>query len=120
MAHAKLEDRFEKISDHAAFITGHPYHFLFAIFLLLSWAISGPFLHFSDTWQLMINTGTTVITWLLVILIQNSQNRNDAATHLKLDAIIESIESISNDIVGAEKLSTSKIREFEKKLEDKR
>ena len=77
-----------------------------AIGVVLLWGLTGPLFHFSDTWQLMINTGTTIVTFLMVFLIQNSQNRDSAAIQLKLDEIIRSIDGAHNTMLDLERLST--------------
>ena len=89
MYRASLFSRFAK---WAAYATGHPTSFALAVGTLCVWAITGPFYHFSDTWQLVINTGTTIITFLMVFLIQNTQNRDSAAMQLKLDELIRAVQ----------------------------
>ena len=89
--------------------------FLFAVVVLVAWAISGPFFHFSDTWQLIINTGTTIVTFLVVFLIQNTQNRDAKALHLKLDELIRSHVPARNDMIDIEKLSDEELDELEKR-----
>src|SRR5262249_32046553 len=81
---------FSRFASSTAQLVGHPYMFLSAVIVLILWAISGFFFHFSDTWQLIINTGTTIVTFLVVFLIQNTQNRDAKALHLKLDELIRS------------------------------
>ena len=88
--------------------------FMAAVVVLLAWAFSGPVFHFSDTWQLIINTGTTIITFLMVFLIQNTQNRDAKAMHLKLDEIIRALKKARNEMVDLEELSDEEL----KKLED--
>jgi low affinity Fe/Cu permease len=83
--------------------------------VLVVWAVSGPFFHFSDTWQLIINTGTTIITFLVVFLIQNTQNRDAKALHLKLDELIRSHVPARNDMIDIEKLSDEELDELEKR-----
>jgi low affinity Fe/Cu permease len=78
--------------------------FIIAVMFIILWLVSGPFFNFSDTWQLIINTSTTIITFLTVFLIQNTQNRNDRATQLKLDEIIHSIKTARNDFIDLEEL----------------
>jgi low affinity Fe/Cu permease len=78
--------------------------FFAACFVIVIWGILGPFFHFSDTWQLIINTGTTIITFLVVFLIQNTQNRDIAAIHLKLDELIRSVDKARNEVAAAETL----------------
>ena len=89
--------------------------FIFAVVVLVVWAVSGPFFHFSDTWQLIINTGTTIITFLVVFLIQNTQNRDAKALHLKLDELIRSHVPARNDMIDIEKLSDEELDQLEKR-----
>jgi low affinity Fe/Cu permease len=96
---------FSRFASSTAQVVGHPYMFLFAVVVLVVWAASGPFFHFSDTWQLIINTGTTIITFLVVFLIQNTQNRDAKALHLKLDELIRSHHPASDDLIDIQKLS---------------
>lgn len=84
---------------------GSPWAFAFAACLIIGWAMSGPFFHFSDTWELVINTATTIITFLMVFLIQNTQNRDARAMHLKMDELIYSIHKADNKLLDIEELS---------------
>src|SRR3954451_21778828 len=93
---------FNQFAHRASTIAGHYVTFLAAVALIIVWAVSGPVFGFSETWQLVINTGTTIITFLMVFLIQNTQNRDAMAMHLKLDELIRSIEEADNDIINAE------------------
>jgi len=97
-----LFSRFAKLISHA---TGHPRAFTIALLTIVIWGILGPIYSFSDTWQLVINTGTTIVTFLMVFLIQNTQNREIEATHLKLDELIRSIEGAHNALLGVEELN---------------
>jgi low affinity Fe/Cu permease len=106
---------FSRFASRTAQLVGHPYMFLFAVVVLVAWAISGPFFHFSDTWQLIINTGTTIVTFLVVFLIQNTQNRDAKALHLKLDELIRSHVPARNDMIDIEKLSDEELDELEKR-----
>jgi low affinity Fe/Cu permease len=81
------------------------------------WAASGPFFHFSDTWQLIINTGTTIVTFLVVFLIQNTQNRDAKALHLKLDELIRSHHPANDDLIDIQKLSDEELDDLEKRYE---
>ncbi len=106
---------FSRVASRTAQLVGHPYMFLLAVIILVIWALSGPFFHFSDTWQLIINTGTTIITFLVVFLIQNTQNRDAKALHLKLDELIRSHVPARNDMIDIEKLSDEELDELEKR-----
>lgn len=83
-----MQHLFHRISSKVSFVVGTPYAFLMAFLIIIVWGVSGPLFHFSDTWQLVINTGTTIITFLMVFLIQNTQNRDGKELHLKLDELI--------------------------------
>src|SRR5437660_1599198 len=108
---------FSRFASETAHVVGHPYMFLFAVVVLVLWAVSGPFFHFSDTWQLIINTGTTIITFLVVFLIQNTQNRDAKALHLKLDELIRSHHPANDDLIDIQKLSDEELDELEKRYE---
>jgi low affinity Fe/Cu permease len=106
---------FSRFASKTAHLVGQPYMFLFAVVVLILWAASGPVFHFSDTWQLIINTGTTIVTFLVVFLIQNTQNRDAKALHLKLDELIRSHLPARNDMIDIEKLSDEELEELEKR-----
>jgi low affinity Fe/Cu permease len=106
---------FSRFASRTAHWVGHPLMFIAAVVVLVAWAISGPLFHFSDTWQLIINTGTTIITFLVVFLIQNTQNRDAKALHLKLDELIRSHVPARNDMIDIEKLSDEELDELEKR-----
>jgi len=93
---------FTRFANHASQATGHPSAFVIAAVVVAVWAITGPLFKFSDTWQLVINTGTTIITFLMVFLIQNTQNRDSAAIHLKLDELIRSHKQAHNSLLDLE------------------
>lgn len=93
---------FSSMSQRAADLAGHYLTFVAAFGVVLVWAISGPFLGFSEVWQLTINTGTTIITFLMVFLVQNTQNRDSKAIHVKLDEIISSLKETNDDVLAAE------------------
>ncbi|HKU14756.1 MAG TPA: low affinity iron permease family protein [Steroidobacteraceae bacterium] len=106
--------RFAKAASRAA---GHPSTFCFAVAIIVIWAVSGPFFGFSDTWQLVINTGTTIITFLMVFLIQNTQNRDSQAIQVKLDELIRSIEGAHLALLDLEELDDA---DFERICSDYR
>jgi low affinity Fe/Cu permease len=106
---------FSRFASRTAQLVGHPYMFFAAVIVLLVWAFSGPLFHFSDTWQLIINTGTTIVTFLVVFLIQNTQNRDAKALHLKLDELIRSHVPARNDMIDIEKLSDEELDQLEKR-----
>src|SRR5690242_13240414 len=93
---------FAKFSNRIAHWTGHYVAFVVALLIILVWAVTGPLFGFSDTWQLVINTSTTIVTFLMVFVIQNSQNRDAKAVHIKLDELIEAMEGARNRIALAE------------------
>jgi low affinity Fe/Cu permease len=93
---------FSRFSAAAARLTGRPVTFLLATLAIVVWGITGPIFNYSDTWQLVINTGTTIITFLMVFLIQNTQNRDTRALHVKLDEIILALDKAHNSRVGIE------------------
>jgi len=109
---------FSRFASSTAQVVGHPYMFLLAVVVLVLWAASGPFFHFSDTWQLIINTGTTIVTFLVVFLIQNTQNRDAKALHLKLDELIRSHHPANDDLIDIQKLSDEELDELEKRYEN--
>jgi low affinity Fe/Cu permease len=108
---------FSRFASSTAQLVGHPYMFLAAVVVLVIWAASGPFFHYSDTWQLIINTGTTIITFLVVFLIQNTQNRDAKALHLKLDELIRSHHPANDDLIDIQKLSDEELDDLEKRYE---
>src|SRR6185295_1686841 len=101
---------FNKFSQRVAQATGHPFAFGAALSVIALWLISGPVFRFSDTWQLVINTGTTIITFLMVFLIQHSQNRDSAATQLKLDEVIRALRSADNALLDLEAESDQQLQ----------
>ena len=95
---------------------GSAWAFIGAIFIIAVWGLTGPAFHFSDTWQLIINTGTTIVTFLMVFLIQNTQNRDAKAMHLKLDELIRAIQGARNRLVDLEKLSDDELKRLEEQF----
>ena len=111
-----MSKTFGDIAESVAHATGRPLTFAVCVLVVLVWAVSGPFFHFSDTWQLIINTGTTVVTFLMVFLIQNTQNRDGAAIQTKLDEIIRT-SSAQNTYIGIEHLTEEELAELREKCE---
>ena len=93
---------FERFASRTSQITGKPVTFLVAVVTVVAWAVTGPIFHYSDTWQLVINTGTTIVTFLMVFLIQNTQNRDTVALQLKLDELILATRGAHNDLACIE------------------
>jgi low affinity Fe/Cu permease len=103
---------FSRAAHNTACWTGKPGGFISASAIVLIWAITGPIFGFSDTWQLVINTGTTIVTFLMVFLIQNSQNRDTVALHLKLDEVLRSIADARDNFMDIEDLEESELEEI--------
>ena len=101
---------FVKFSHIVAKVAGKPVTFAAALALIVIWAVSGPIFHFSETWQLVVNTATTIITFLMVFVLQNSQNRDGEAVQAKLDELIFALRGADNHFVGAEKLSDADLK----------
>ena len=99
----------ERFSHQATRATGTSVAFVLAVAVIVIWAITGPVFHFSDTWQLVINTGTTIVTFLMVFLIQRAQNKDALAIHLKLNEIVAAMEGASNRLIDVEDLSEPEI-----------
>jgi len=103
---------FARAASAVAHWTGRPVAFLLCCSVVVIWAVCGPIFHYSDTWQLVINTGTTIITFLMVFLIQNTQNRDGAAVQVKLDELIRVTKEARNDLVGIENKPEAKLEEL--------
>jgi low affinity Fe/Cu permease len=115
----KPRSQFTRLTKWTAHATGRPLTFILAVSIILIWAFTGPLFGFSDTWQLVINTGTTVITFLMVFLIQSTQNRDAEAVQVKLDEIIRAIGNAKNELLDLEELEEedlSRIRETYREL----
>jgi low affinity Fe/Cu permease len=102
---------FSRIANYTAQFSGHPGTFVAASLIVLVWAVTGPIFNFSDTWQLVINTGTTIVTFLMVFLIQNSQYRDSAAIQVKLDELIRASKA-QNAFIGIERLTEEELEEL--------
>lgn len=104
-----MQDLFRKFSFKVSKLAGSPWMFVSALAIIAGWAITGPLFHFSDTWQLVINTGTTIVTFLMVFLIQNTQNRDAEAIQLKLDELIRAMTEARTSLVDLEDLSDEEL-----------
>lgn len=111
--HPALKDGFRQVSKKTAELVGTPAAFLGSVLLILIWGGSGPLFHFSDTWQLVINTATTIVTFLMVFLIQNTQNRDSRAIHLKLDELIKAVHTARNSVIDLDRLTDEEMKELE-------
>lgn len=112
---------FDRFSNVVTKVTGKPVAFIVACFIIMVWAVSGPIFGYSDTWQLVINTGTTIITFLMVFIIQQSQNKDTIAIHLKLNELIAATKGASNRLIDVEDLTPDeldKLKKFFVKLAD--
>lgn len=115
----KLNSIFTQFTTRVSTWLGRPWIFVGALMVLVLWALSGPILGFSDTWQLIINTSTTIITFLMVFIIQNTQNRDNLAMNIKQDAIMRKLGINDNDLIEAEDQSDEKLEKRIKKVQSK-
>lgn len=113
-------DFFTKFTTAASAILGRAWIFVIALILLIVWAVCGPIFGFSDTWQLVVNTSTTIVTFLMVFIIQNTQNRDNLAINIKLDAIMEKLQINEKDLLSAEDKSDKKLEKEVKRVRRKR
>jgi low affinity Fe/Cu permease len=112
-----VNDSFRIFARRSSIVLGSAWAFTLAIVIIAVWGLTGPTSHFSNTWQLIINTGTTIVTFLMVFLIQNTQNRDSKALNLKLDEIIRAVKGARNQLINLEGLSDEELRSFEKQFE---
>jgi low affinity Fe/Cu permease len=108
---------FTRFSTHAAAIVGSPGAFLISIIIVIGWLVTGPLLRFSDTWQLIINTVTNIATFVVVFIIQNTQNRDSAAINLKLNELIRAIQGAKNEMIDIEKLPDAELEQLSRQYE---
>jgi low affinity Fe/Cu permease len=115
---ASASQVFGEVATRVAHASGRPLTFALCVLVVVAWAVSGPFFGFSDTWQLVINTGTTIVTFLMVFLIQNTQNRDGAAIQAKLDELIRT-SAAQNAFIGIERLTEEELDEIREKCESR-
>jgi low affinity Fe/Cu permease len=115
--HMRLNETFRAFSVAAANTMGTSWMFFVNLVLILIWVVAGPFFNYSDSWQLVVNTGTTVLTYLAVFLIQNTQNRDAKAIHLKLDELIKGVEGARTHLVNLENLTDDELDKLQKEFE---
>ena len=117
MASSFMDQLFTAIATRVASFAGKPFTFIVAVTIILIWALTGPIFGWSDTWQLVVNTGTTIVTFLMVFLIQNSTNRDAAAIQAKLDELLRTIPKARPQFIGIEHLSDKQLEEIRAALE---
>jgi low affinity Fe/Cu permease len=113
----RVQDAFRRIAHRTAGLLGTAWAFMAAVSVIVIWGLTGHLFHYSDTWQLIINTGTTIVTFLMVFLIQNTQNRDSKAIQLKLDELIRSLHGARNTLMDLETLSDEDLDKFQKEFE---
>lgn len=115
-----IHDLFRRVARAIANVIGSPYAFVCALAVIALWATTGPMFHYSDTWQLVINTGTTIVTFLVVFAIQNTQNRDSKALHLKLDELLRAIEPARTGLCDLEDMPDEAIDRLDREFRDLR
>jgi low affinity Fe/Cu permease len=110
-------DAFRIFAKHASLVLGSAWAFVSAALIIVIWGVTGPTFEYSNTWQLIINTGTTIVTFLMVFLIQNTQNRDAKAAHLKLDELIRALKGARNELIDLETLADEDLTRLEKQFE---
>jgi low affinity Fe/Cu permease len=114
---APVNELFRSFAEKTAKAVGSPWAFAVALLIVVLWALSGPVFGFSDTWQLVINTGTTIVTFLIVFLIQNTQNRESRVVHLKLDELLRGVEGARLSFVSLDKMTDAELDDVQKEFE---
>jgi low affinity Fe/Cu permease len=111
-----MNEAFRRFAHRVSQLVGTSWAFILAVLVILVWSVTGPMFGYSDTWQLVINTGTTIVTFLMVFLIQNTQNRDAKAIHLKLDELIKAVKGARTGLVNLEELSDSELERLQKEF----
>ena len=114
---ARCKEGFRCTAHNVSSAVGSPWAFMLALGAIIAWAVTGPLFHFSDTWQLVINTATTIITFLMVFIIQNTQNRDTRAIQLKLDELLRAVQGARNRLVALETLTDEELDDLQKEFE---
>jgi low affinity Fe/Cu permease len=117
MTQSGINVLFHKFARKTSEFVGKPWAFFAAIVIILMWVLSGPFFGFSDTWQLIVNTGTTIVTFLIVFLIQNSQNHDAKAIHLKLDELIKALRGARTKLVDLEEMTDDELQQLQQEFQ---
>jgi low affinity Fe/Cu permease len=112
-----FKQRFTKFAHWTAHASGQPITFILAILIVVGWVLTGPIFNYSDTWQLVINTGTTVVTFLMVFLIQNTQNRDTGAIQVKLDELVRALKGARNELIDLENIDEEDLERIRKEYE---
>ncbi len=112
-----MNELFRKVAQSTSALIGTPIAFIVAALVVIVWAVSGPFFGFSDTWQLVINTGTTIVTFLVVFMIQNTQNRDSRAIQLKLDELLRAVQEARTTMVDLEDMSDDELEKLQREFE---
>jgi len=115
-----MDESFRKFARSAAWVLGTPWAFVGALGVVVLWALSGPAFGFSEAWQLVINTGTTIVTFLMVFIIQNTQNRDSRALHLKLDELVSAVTDARDELVDIEESTEQEMKEREQEYREYR
>ncbi|HET9223695.1 MAG TPA: low affinity iron permease family protein [Roseiflexaceae bacterium] len=111
-----MHEFFRRFAHKTSELVGTPWAFIMAVVVIVVWAVSGPLFGFSDTWQLVINTGTTIVTFLMVFLIQNSQNRDSKAIQIKLDELLRAVDTARTSLVDIEDLSDDELQQLQEEF----
>ena len=114
--HTTLTDAFHNFAKQLSAEVGSPWAFIAALGIVVVWSVTGPLFKYSDTWQLVINTGTTIVTFLMVFLIQNTQNRDAKAVHLKLDELIRCVKGARNTLIDLEEMSEEELDNLQRQF----
>lgn len=112
-----MAELFRKFAERTAHVVGSPWTFLVALAVVLTWGVSGPLFSYSDTWQLLINTSTTIITFLMVFIIQNTQNRDSHVVNLKLDELLRAQKGARKEIIGLDHMSDEELNHVQEQFE---